>query len=275
LDQTTIRVFVGFRDETGASRIGAVDVDAANPTKVIRVSKDPVLDIGEPGTFDDNGVVPCAAVEREGKVYLYYSGYQLARKVKFLAFGGLATSSDRGGSFTRYKKVPIFERTAEEPLFRAIHCILFEGSVWKAWYSAGTEFVEINGIPHPVYDTRYIESADGVRFAGSGEVCIPLQHADEYRVGRPSVIRTGDVYRMFYSWATTKSALALGYATSKDARQWVRRDDELDLTPSKTGWDSIDMCYPSVLVTERATYLFYNGNDFGRAGFGVASLRNW
>src|SRR5437868_1440829 len=80
LDQTTIRVFVGFRDETGASRIGAVDVDAANPTKVIRVSKDPVLDIGEPGTFDDNGVVPCAAVEREGKVYLYYSGYQLAGK---------------------------------------------------------------------------------------------------------------------------------------------------------------------------------------------------
>ena len=46
-----IRIFVGFRDGDGVSRIGYIDVDAMDPSKVINVSSDPVLDIGMPGDY--------------------------------------------------------------------------------------------------------------------------------------------------------------------------------------------------------------------------------
>jgi hypothetical protein len=275
LNDKTIRVYCGFRDDDGVGRIGFVDVDSKNPCRVLKVSDYPVLDIGAPGTFDDNGVIPCAVVRRDSKLYLYYAGYQLARKVKFLAFGGLALSEDNGNSFVRHKVVPVFERTSEEPLFRAIHCIFYEKGVWKAWYSAGDKFITINGTPHPTYNTRYIESADGVNFQGSGDICIPLQYHDEYRVGRPSVVRTGNLYRMFYSWGATNGGLKLGYAESIDGRQWQRADEKLNLKPSESGWDSLDMSYPSILITDGTIYLFYNGNDFGRAGFGAALLVEW
>src|SRR5450756_689296 len=88
----TIRVFAGFRTFEGVSRVGFVDVSAENPAEVLAVSREPVLDIGVPGAFDENGVVPCAVVERDGKLYLYYAGYQLGQKVKFVAYGGLAIS---------------------------------------------------------------------------------------------------------------------------------------------------------------------------------------
>jgi hypothetical protein len=252
-----------------------VDVDADNPSRVLRVSDRPALDIGIPGAFDDNGVVPCAVVLRDGQIHLYYAGYQLARKVKFLAFGGLAISADGGEAFQRFQQVPIFDRTTEEPLFRAIHTIMQECGVWKAWYSAGTEFIVIDDVPHPAYDTRYIESLDGLSFEGSGEVCIPLIHPKEYRVGRPSVIKHSGFYRMFYSWATTESGLRLGYAQSTDGRQWQRLDEKMNLDCSDEGWDSTDMGYPNIFEYKDKLYLFYNGNDFGRSGFGFAELIEW
>lgn len=34
-----------------------MDVDANNPSRILEVSERPVLDIGTPGSFDENGVV--------------------------------------------------------------------------------------------------------------------------------------------------------------------------------------------------------------------------
>ena len=56
LDDRRIRVYVAFLDKHKVGRIGFVDVDAAEPRRVLMVSDKPVLDIGQPGTFDDNGV---------------------------------------------------------------------------------------------------------------------------------------------------------------------------------------------------------------------------
>ena len=33
--------------------------------------------------------------------------------------------------------------------------------------------------------------------------------------------------------------------------------------------------YPCVIAAEGRHYLFYNGNDFGRRGFGCAILDDW
>src|SRR5690349_18971947 len=106
----TIRIFVGFRDACGVGRVGYVDVLAENPKNVVCISSEPALDVGLPGAFDDNGVVPCAIVTRDSKLYLYYAGYQIAAKVRFLVFSGLAVSENGGESFSRIKNVPIMER---------------------------------------------------------------------------------------------------------------------------------------------------------------------
>src|SRR6056297_3242988 len=91
-----IRIYCGFRDDEGTSRVGFVDVSLTDPTSVLKVSKDPVLDVGEFGTFDSHGVVPCAVVRRDEGVYLYYAGYLRGEKVRFQAFSGLAISNDDG-----------------------------------------------------------------------------------------------------------------------------------------------------------------------------------
>jgi len=275
ISDDVIRVYVGFRDENGVSRVGFIDVDAKNPSVVLKVSEKPVLDIGVPGTFDDNGVVPCAVIEREDKLYLYYAGYQLGHRVRFLAFGGLAISGDGRNSFVRYSKVPILDRTEDELLFRVVHSIMFEDGMWKTWYGGGSEFIEGNIKTLPVYDIRYIESKDGINFGKKGKVCLGTRGGDEYRVGRSYVIKDGKIYRMFYATATESKGFRLGYAESRDGINWIRKDKEIGMDVSESGWDSQMISYPSVVEYRNKVYMFYNGNDMGKTGFGYAILEEW
>lgn len=266
-----VRVFVGMRDAEGVSRVGFVDVSAENPAQVLRVSELPALDVGVPGAFDENGVVPCAVVERDGLLYLYYAGYQLGRKVKFFVFGGLAVSRDGGETFERHSRVPVCDRTDDELFFRVIHSIMYEGGRWRVWYGGGGDFDVEDGRQYPRYNIRYAESADGLSLGRDYKVCVDTR-GGEYRVGRPYVVKDGGLYKMFYGSGTKGEGYRLAYAESADGVSWERRDGEVGIDVSESGWDSRMQAYPAVVRAGARTYMFYNGNDYGRDGFGYAVL---
>lgn len=270
-----IRVYVGFRDNEGIGRVGFVDLEANNPSRVLYVSKEPALDIGEDGAFDDNGVIPCAVIQRGDSLYLYYAGYQLVKKVKFLVFGGLAISDDGGFTFRRCSRVPIVDRTDDELYFRVIHSLIFENGLWRAWYGGGSEFTKEGDRVVPSYNVRYFESQDGVTFPKKGKVVLDFIYEDEYRIGRPQVVKDGTMYRMFYGYATKSKGYRLGYAESRDGINWVRKDQEIGIDVSESGWDSKMIAYPSVVKYRDKVYMFYNGNDMGKTGFGYAELEEW
>jgi len=240
----------------------------------LKISNKPVLDIGTPGTFDENGVIPCAVVRRENSLYLYYAGFQLGQKVRFYAYSGLAVSDDDGESFVRVSKTPILERSDSEMLFRVIHSIFWESGKWKAWYGAGNKFIKGKSKTLPVYNIKYIESEDGVNFPKNGITAIDISN-NEYRVGRPFVIKEHDIYRMFYGIGTEQTPYVLGFAESKDGINWHRKDEEIGISLSEYGWDSEMMAYPAIISANKNTYMFYNGNDYGREGFGYAVLKKW
>lgn len=273
--EDAIRIYVGCRDAQGVSSIGYVDIDARDPGRVLGVSERPVLYPGEPGTFDDNGVVPTAIVRRQEMLYLYYAGYQISQKVRFLAFGGVAASTDGGETFERVAQVPMMDRSDEGLYFRVPHTVLLEGDVWKIWYGAGSHWVADGAKTLPVYDIRYLESSDGVSVPPKGRICIPVRGGDEHRVGRPAVFRHDGIYKMLYAVGTKSRGYRIGYAESEDGKAWVRMDDRVGIDVSADGWDSQTISYPAVVQTDGHAYLFYNGNDYGKTGFGYAVLEEW
>jgi hypothetical protein len=72
--------------------------------------------------------------------------------------------------------------------------------------------------------------------------------------------------------ANRERAYRLGYAWSRDGRRWTRDDREAGIDVSAAGWDAEMQCYPHVFWCDDQAYLLYNGNAFGRDGFGVAVL---
>lgn len=274
LENGVIRVYAGFRDDAGVSRISFVDVDANNPSKVVTISKTPVLDVGEPGAFDDNGVILGDLVKFGKELRMYYVGFQLVQKAKFLAFTGLAISKDGGESFERVSKAPILDRSDEGLYIRAVHSALFDAGVWKTWYAVGDKWAFIDGKPYPSYHIRYLESTDGVHFPSTGKICI-LPQGNEYRIGRPRVYKNANGYQMLFTKGTLTGEYISGIAESINGIDWIRKDEAIGIGVSKDGWDSKMFAYPSIISYKDKTYMFYNGNDMGKTGFGYAVLTEY
>lgn len=270
-----VRVYAAFRDAGQVGRVGFVDVDERDPTRVLRVSGRPALDVGEPGTFDDSGVSPVSLVEHEGRLLLYYIGWQLGVKVRYALLMGLAESTDGGETFRRTSRVPVLERSDPELFVRSAGFVLKDAGRWRMWYVAGDRWVEVAGKQVPTYNVRHLESDDPARWGASGRVCVELAPGgDEYGFGRPFVVKDGGGrFRMWYSVRTVSRGYRIGYAESDDGLGWERRDAEAGIDVSASGWDSEMVCFACVLPTRHGTYMFYNGNGYGETGFGVAALR--
>ena len=266
-----IRIFVGFRDRQGVGRVGYVDVDGNCPSKILKVKDTPCLDVGNPGCFDDNGVVPCAVTRVGERLYLFYAGYNIGYHVRMTIFSGLAISEDNGETFYRYSKVPVMERTENETLFRVIHTAIREESGWKMYYGAGNKFIQGKNKTLPVYEIEMLEAEGIDKLRNEGEIILHNQ-GEEYRIGRPYVVKDNGIYKMFFCKGTEKITYRMAYAESLDGVNWERKDEKLNLDLSEQGWDSEMMAYPAFIRFADIAYLFYNGNNYGYEGFGYAEL---
>jgi hypothetical protein len=266
-----LRVYFGGRDARGRARIGAFEIDPRRPFAVRAVTPVPVLDLGTLGSFDDNGVTPgCHVAGERSRGLLYYTGWALGVTVPFYTFVGLAVSEDGGETFRRVSAAPVLERTPVDPYLAASPWMLVEDGRWRMWYASGSRWEPGAGPPRHYYHVRYGESRDGVSWTRNGVVCVDYASPDEYAITRPCVLRDAGGYRMWYTYRGP--AYRIGYAESTDGLHWTRKDLEVGIDVSPDGWDSEMVCYPCVFDHAGARYMFYNGNDYGRTGIGLAVL---
>ena len=164
------------------------------------------------------------------------------------------------------------DRSHDELFVRTAAYVTAAKGVFKMWYVAGSKWIEVNGKQVPSYDLRYMESKDGFSWGKRGIICLELSTEDEFGFGRPFVIKEGSLYRMWYSIRTVGKSYRLGYAESMDGLNWERKDIEVGLDVSERGWDSEMICFSSVIDVNDKRFMFYNGNNYGETGFGVAIL---
>lgn len=272
-----LRLYIQCRDERGVGRVGYVDVDPTDPLRVLRVSSDPVLDVGAPGAFDDNGVFQTSVVRApDGRLFMYYVGFELCHHIRYRLLTGLAASTDEGETFHRLRTTPILERSPAEMHIRGGPFVRppADGRGFRMWYVAGSRWEEIEGKQMPVYDIRYAESADGLHWPDEGRVVLPVDSQHEHGFGRPYIVQRDRRLQMFYSVRRrTPFAYRMGYAESDDGLHWQRQDDAMGLDVTPGAWDGESVEYAAVVDVAERTLCFYNGNDFGATGFGVAELQ--
>ncbi len=261
------RIYFSSRDAANRSHIGYLEVDINRPQEILSISEKPVLSPGELGCFDDNGVSPSWLVHHGDLLYLYYIGWQPRSTVRMSLVAGLAVSRDAGLTFQRHSRGPLLERTDLEPLaLLTAPCVLFEDGHWRMWYVSGVAW---RNPDEPRYNIKYAASDDGIHWRRDGYVCIELA-AGEDALARPCVLHEDGIYRMWYSYKG--ESYRIGYAESADGLNWRRRDDLAGSAVSASGWDSEMIEYAYVFNHRGVKYMLYNGNDYGREGFGCAVL---
>ena len=267
----SIRVYFSGLDHAKVGRIGFVDLDPDDPTRVIAQSDEPALDVGAPGTFDDSGANPSCFITVDGLRYLLYIGWQRAQRVPYLLFCGIAV--EQGEHFARTSNVPLLDRTNDEPFVRSATTVIRTSDGWRMWYVSAIDWTDVGGLV-PRYVIRSAESTDGRAWRTRTGVTIDFESEDEYGFGRPWAMQDGRLTRLWYSIRSRTRPYRLGYAESTDGTNFFRCDHLAGLPASESGWDSEMICFGSVIDVEARRYLFYNGNGHGATGFGVAELES-
>lgn len=267
------RVFFGSRDEKNRTHVGSVVIEVGDRIKLLDIAREPNLQPGEPGLFDDSGTSMACLVRTGEETWLFYLGWNLAVTVPFRNSIGLAIQRGRDGAFVKEGPAPLVDRSVTDPLSLSYPWVLHEPDGWRMWY--GSILAWNSGPRDMIHGIKTATSLDGKNWERTAEVIVGPQLPDECVVCRPCVLRLNRGYRMWYccrapSFSEMTAPYRLGYAESDDGVTWERRDDVAGLAPSGEGFDSDEVSYPSVFVHRGATYLLYNGNDYGRTGFGIA-----
>lgn len=269
----TIRIYFTCRTE-GKSRPTFVDIDTQN-MKIVNVNEKPLLELGRSGTFDDSGVMASSVIEHDGKVYMYYIGWNQGVTVCYQNSIGLAISEDGGTSFKKYSEGPIVGRSMSDPFFVASSCVIKSKDRWIMYYLSCTQWIKGASKMEPVYYIKYALSNDGINWeTGLNNICI--DGVDE-AIASPCVIKTEEKYLMWYSTRKTldyrnnrENSYRIGYAESQDGFNWTRKDSEVGIGVSDAGWDSEMIEYAKVIKQDDRYIMFYNGNGFGQSGIGYA-----
>jgi predicted GH43/DUF377 family glycosyl hydrolase len=274
--EKTIRVYFSSRPQRNLSLTGYLDLDINDPSKILHVRPDPILELGEKGMFDECGIMPSEVLEDNGKIWLYYGGWRRDVSIPYNVTTGLAVSSDGGSTFQKYGKGPILGRSLWDPYSATAPCILKENDGWHMWYCAGLGWLVVDGKQEHTYTIKYASSEDGVFWRPMKEPVVPRHNQDE-AITRPSVIKIGRTYNMWFCYRGSqdfrdgKNSYRIGYAWSDNRTTWHRDDSQAGIDTSQSGWDSRMVAYPYVVKVKDKILMFYNGNGFGATGFGYAT----
>lgn len=243
------------------------------------LSTKPLMGLGEPGAFDDCGVMPTAALWVDGVLLIYYIGWNVRNTVPYHNAIGLAKFDPDTLHMERLFEGPVMDRNRNEPFFIGTMDVLLSKGQWKAWYLSCTAWSEINGHMEPQYLIRNAHSDNGLDWIRDGTISVPYTNDFEAIAGA-SVIEGEDTFQMYYSFRSTvnyrvepASAYRIGFAKSHDGRGFERMDGIMDdFSADRQDWEKEMQAYPHVFSWQGQQWMLYNGNGFGQSGIGLAQL---
>lgn len=263
------------------SLIAFADFDK-NFTKVLNTSSQTVIELGALGSFDEHGIFPINIVRHADKILAYTCGWSRRVSVSVETATGLAISEDNGLSFTKIGTGPVLSSSLHEPVLVGDSFVQFYEGRFHMWYIYGKKWIAAHGGEPParVYKIAHAVSNDGINWQKEEgkQIIADVLNENECQA-LPTVTKIDNRYHMYFCFReatdfrkNAKRGYRLGYAWSDDLLTWTRDDANGGMGFSETGWDSEMMCYPHIFQCDNTCYLLYNGNEFGKHGFGIAAL---
>ena len=172
--------------------------------------------------------------------------------------------------------------TINEPVLVGDPFVKIIDGVFHMWYIFGMGWKKYSqeSPPDRIYKISHATSKDGIEWKKEeGKRIISDKLIEDECQALPTVIWFRNKYHMFFCYRRAmdfrnnkNNSYRIGYAYSNDLILWNRDDSQVGIDVSENDWDSDMLCYPHVFELNEKIYLLYNGNEFGRLGFGLAEL---
>jgi len=264
------------------SHIAFVDF-SKDLNEIIQTSGDEVLPLGSLGSFDEHGIFPINVVRNNDLIYGYTCGWNRRVSVSVDTAIGFVVSQDDGMTFQRFAgEGPVLAASLYEPCLVGDGFVKIIKGMFHMWYifGAGWKKFSADSSPDRIYKIGHAISQDGINWVKeeARQIISDRLGADESQA-LPSVLEIDGIFHMMFCYRESYNfrkangrGYRLGHAWSSDLINWQRDDEGLALEGNTGSWDADMQCYPNIFECDGHVYLLYNGNEFGRHGFGVAIL---
>lgn len=261
------RIFFSARDKSNKSSIGYVDIDILK-NEVTNISNKTIFKYGTNDSFYSHGVSVGNLYSVENKDYILFMAWQIKDGQHWRGdIGRLLLKNNEVLSLD--PKDAFMTCDGEDKVSLSYPWVIFDEGIYKMWYGSTNDWNSSNG--EMIHVIKYATSKDGKNWDKHG-LAIPFEIGIAQAFSRPTVIKDNNVYHMWFSYRSGDGTkYRIGYAQSKDSLIWDRKDHS-GIEVSKEGWDSEMICYPFVFDHKGKRYMLYNGNDYGKTGFGLAVL---
>lgn len=275
-----IRIYYSYCVPDGAklkSRVGYVDYDKEF-NSILNVSNEVMAD-GNLGCFDEHGIFPFSPFWDNGKLMALTGGWSRRKSVSVDTGIGLAYSDDAGKTFNRYGNGPILSSSLNEPFLVIDGYMVKHNDKYIMFYIYGTDWKEDleKKQPERTYKIGYATSDNMLDWNKAGAQIIPDKLTDESQA-LPCVVYWKNRWYMFFCYRESRdfrdnniqNNYRLGCAISDDLVTWKRKDESIKIITNE--WNSTMQCYPNAFLLNGDLYLLYNGDKFGKYGFGLLRI---
>lgn len=257
-----------------------VDLSLDGRFRVLEVAQDPILTLGQTGSFDEFGIYPFCPIKVNDEIFAVYAGWTRCMSVPFDVSLGLAKANSNASKFQRVGTGPILTKSIHEPFVISSPKIRFINGKYLLFYIAGSRWQRFNSGKFDVhYSIRMAISEDLVNWKRlNRNIIAPITGSLESQAS-PDVFQLGDSYIMIFcyrkvgDYRNKSRGYKLGLAYSDNLIDWVRCDNRLEIDHQDSQWDDESQNYPHVFqTTDDRLYIAYTGNGIGATGVGIAEL---
>lgn len=265
------RIFFSGRDKNNRSSIGYVDIDILK-FKVINKSNKAVFKYGDEDSFYSHGVSIGNMYSIESQNYIQFMAWQIRNNEHWRGdIGRLKVSKDYN-SLELYPNKVYLGCDKEDKISLSYSWVMFDSGIYKMWYGSTIDWTSSNG--EMIHVIKYATSKDGEVWEKHG-VAIPFELGVAQAFSRPTVLKDERGYHMWFSYRSGDGIkYRIGYAFSIDGMCWDRKTNSGIDVGEENSWDSEMVCYPFVFEHKKEKYMLYNGNSYGKEGFGLAILES-
>lgn len=263
------RIFFSGRNAENKSSVGYVDIDIFS-LKVLDEEESFVIRYGGPDTFFSHGISIGNCYEVQKFSYILFMGWQIPEGEHWKGEIGRLKLSEDKKSLTLNPENSFFSTDSEDPVSLSYPWVMHDENMYKMWYGSTISWSSENG--EMIHVIKYATSKDAIHWEKHG-VAVPYVLGEYQAFSRPCVIKDSEGYHMWYSYrGAPPMKYRIGYSFSKNGISWEVKHEDVGISISDFGWDSEMICYPYVFDYKDRRYMLYNGNEYGKYGFGLAIL---
>jgi hypothetical protein len=279
----TLHVFVSGRGVNNQSYISRIEISCEFSIKSVinKVLEKSTL----PGTFDDEGVMPAQIMRHGNRYIMFYSGWNSRNTIPYHNATGIAVSEDLH-TWNRKFSGPILDRISTEPYLAVTPWVSEEGpGDYQMLYISGTGYRLYDGRYEPLYTVKYAYSKDLIQWNRPSEFVMPQEYdAYEFCFSHPSFVKLecGNYLVMACIRSSVnyrdipESAYRIVWGITRNLNS-VERIEAVVYETQKISKDDCQhfksmQAYPSLFLMDDKIMVLFNGNSFGRSGFGIASV---